>query len=73
MLGRNQDTGNGGPSLSTGNNNFGNPATIPGGNNFDVQRSSDFTAIIGDPRNDENLIVSQLHHAFIKFHNKVVD
>ncbi|MBD0352545.1 MAG: hypothetical protein ICV65_15460, partial [Flavisolibacter sp.] len=73
LLGRNQDTGNGGPSLRTGNNNFGNPATIPGGNNFDVQRSSDFTAIIGDPRNDENLIVSQLHHAFIKFHNKVVD
>lgn len=73
LLGTNKDTGNGGPSLSTGNNNFGNPATIAGGNNFDVQRTSDFTAIIGDPRNDENLIVSQIHHAFIKFHNKVTD
>jgi hypothetical protein len=31
------------------------------------------TAIIGDPRNDENLIVSQLHHAMLKFHNGVVD
>ena len=31
------------------------------------------TALIGDPRNDENLIVSQLHLAFLKFHNAVVD
>src|SRR5256714_14339060 len=30
-------------------------------------------ALIGDPRNDENAIVSQLHLAFIKFHNKVLD
>ncbi len=30
-------------------------------------------ALTGDPRNDENAIVSQLHLAFIKFHNKVVD
>jgi len=30
-------------------------------------------ALLGDPRNDENAIVSQLHLAFIKFHNKVVD
>ncbi|HEX8355489.1 MAG TPA: heme peroxidase family protein [Pyrinomonadaceae bacterium] len=30
-------------------------------------------AIIGDPRNDENLIVAQLHLAFLKFHNKVVE
>jgi len=30
-------------------------------------------ALIGDPRNDENAIVSQLHLAFIKFHNKVVE
>lgn len=27
--------------------------------------------LIGDDRNDENLIVAQLHLAFIKFHNKV--
>src|SRR5262249_20190540 len=30
-------------------------------------------ALIGDPRNDENLIVSQLHVAFARFHNAVVD
>lgn len=30
-------------------------------------------ALIGDPRNDENLIVAQTHVAFLKFHNKVVD
>src|SRR5207249_2415770 len=26
-------------------------------------------ALIGDPRNDENVIVSQLHAAFLRFHN----
>jgi hypothetical protein len=30
-------------------------------------------ALIADPRNDENLIISQLHLAFLKFHNKVVE
>jgi hypothetical protein len=30
-------------------------------------------ALIGDPRNDENTFVSQLHLLFIKFHNRVVD
>nr|WP_319385730.1 heme peroxidase family protein [uncultured Roseibium sp.] len=30
-------------------------------------------AIIGDARNDENLFVAQLHLAFIRLHNKIVD
>ncbi|MCE6977265.1 hypothetical protein EI534_07590 [Pseudomonas frederiksbergensis] len=30
-------------------------------------------ARIGDPRNDENVIVAQMHLAFLKFHNAVVD
>lgn len=30
-------------------------------------------ARIGDPRNDENTIVAQLHLAFLKFHNAVID
>lgn len=30
-------------------------------------------AVIGDPRNDENLLVAQLHVAFMRFHNRVVD
>ena len=55
--------------------------SAPGANKFlidaaapkDLPRNSQNTAIIGDPRNDENLIVSQLHLAFLKFHNAVVD
>ena len=35
--------------------------------------STDRAALIGDPRNDENLIVSQLHLAFLKAHNGLVD
>jgi Animal haem peroxidase len=30
-------------------------------------------AVIGDSRNDENLIVSQFHTAFLRFHNTAVD
>jgi hypothetical protein len=30
-------------------------------------------ALIGDPRNDENIIVGQLHLLFLRFHNKVVE
>ncbi len=33
----------------------------------------DRAAQIGDPRNDENLIVAQLHLAFLKAHNRLVD
>jgi hypothetical protein len=40
---------------------------------FDLPRNSQNTAIIGDLRNDENFLVSQLHLAFMKFHNVVVD
>jgi hypothetical protein len=41
--------------------------------NDDLPRNSQNTALIADPRNDENTIVSQLHVAFLKFHNAVVD
>lgn len=40
---------------------------------FDLPRNSQSTALLGDPRNDENLIVSQLHMSMLKFHNAVVD
>ena len=30
-------------------------------------------AFIGDPRNDENLVVAQFHLALLRFHNAVVD
>ena len=39
----------------------------------DVPRMTDGTAIIADPRNDENVIISGLQSAFLLFHNKVVD
>jgi hypothetical protein len=73
--------------LTLGNNTKDGPGG-PAGNSamqeqidFDVPRinnsvdpaASTHTAVIGDPRNDENLIVSQFHHAMLKFHNAVVD
>lgn len=39
----------------------------------DLPRKPNGTAIIGDPRNEENLIVSQLHLLFLKFYNKIFD
>ena len=39
----------------------------------DLQRSPDGTAVIGDPRNDENRVISQLQLAMIRFHNATVD
>ncbi|HVL05101.1 MAG TPA: heme peroxidase family protein [Acidimicrobiales bacterium] len=39
----------------------------------DLPRNHQGRALIGDPRNDVHFIVSQLHLAFIRFHNAVVD
>jgi Animal haem peroxidase len=39
----------------------------------DLPRTRSDTAIIGDPRNDENLMIAGLHAAFLLFHNKAVD
>lgn len=39
----------------------------------DLVRSPRGTAVIGDPRNDENRIVSQIQLGMIRFHNKVAD
>jgi hypothetical protein len=39
----------------------------------DLPRNQQGRALIGDPRNDENIIVSQLQLLFIRFHAKVVD
>jgi hypothetical protein len=38
----------------------------------DLPRNSKNMALIGDPRNDENIIISQLQLAFLKFHNAVL-
>jgi hypothetical protein len=39
----------------------------------DLPRSPEGFALIGDHRNDENLLVAQTHLTFLKFHNKVCD
>jgi Animal haem peroxidase len=39
----------------------------------DLPRGPDGRALIGDPRNDENRIVAQLHAVFLRFHNQVAD
>jgi len=39
----------------------------------DLQRNNAGRAIIGDPRNDENIFVAQVQCAFIRFHNKCVE
>ncbi|MBZ9803460.1 peroxidase family protein [Mesorhizobium sp. ES1-6] len=41
------------------------------GRSHDIR--NDRAALIGDPRNDENLIVAQLHVAFLRAHNALVD
>ena len=46
------------------------PDGLPG---TDLQRNEQGFALIGDPRNDENVAVSQLQLAFVNFHNRVVD
>jgi len=39
----------------------------------DLPRRTDGTAIIADPRNDENLMIAGLQAAFILFHNQAVE
>ena len=39
----------------------------------DLPRNPLNTAIIGDPRNDENRVISQMQLGFLRFHNAVVD
>ncbi|HEV2864117.1 MAG TPA: heme peroxidase family protein [Pyrinomonadaceae bacterium] len=68
MVGSNAPVGPGGPS------NNGNDSGMVQQTNWDVPRiPGTLTAVIGDPRNDENLIVVQFHHAMLRFHNAVVD
>jgi hypothetical protein len=43
------------------------------GQPYDVPRNAQGQALIADPRNDVHMIISQLHLAFLKFHNRIVD
>jgi Animal haem peroxidase len=67
--------------LKVGQNVPQDPATglppgvpIPPANDLrrDLPRNNKI-AVIGDSRNDENLIVAQFHTAFLRFHNATVD
>ncbi len=59
----------GGAKLLTGADNPGQSGLA----NDDVLRSPNGRAMIGDPRNDENRVISQLQLAMIRFHNHVCD
>jgi len=66
--GANSPVGPGGPS------NNGNAGGMVQQTNWDVPRiPGTNTAVIGDPRNDENLIIVQFQHAMLRFHNAIVD
>ena len=59
----------GGAKLLTGEDNPGQA----GLNDDDLLRSPNGRAMIGDPRNDENGVLSQMQLAVIRFHNHVCD
>ena len=69
----------GGPDRSPelyerGGRRMGAKLKIENGGLFeDLPRTPANVAIIGDPRNDENMIISGFQAAMIKFHNNVVD
>ena len=68
LIGTNLNNGPGGPS------NNGSQSGMLTQSRFDVPRVAvSNTAVIGDPRNDENLVVVQFQHAMLRFHNAVVD
>jgi Animal haem peroxidase len=48
---------------------FGTPLSLGSAGVHDLQRNGAGIALIGDPRNDENVIVSQLHGLMLRFHN----
>ena len=39
----------------------------------DLPRNANGTAILVEPRNDENLIIAQIHLSFLRLHNSLVD
>jgi Animal haem peroxidase len=68
QVGTNLPNGPGGPSSN------GAPNGMSAQTTWDVPRIlGTNTAVIGDPRNDENLIIVQFQHAMLRFHNAVVD
>ena len=76
LYARNPEAGSGktpGPKFLIGktiNVAFGN---VTGNHRNDLPRNPEGFALIGDHRNDENLVVAQTHLAFLKFHNAICD
>jgi len=62
------------PYMYDGSSKFllGDPISGGSAHATDLVRSKNGRALIGDPRNDENSIVSQLQGLFERFHNRVV-
>lgn len=58
------------PYLYDGSNRF---RLLLSEDGHDLDRNRQGTALIADPRNDENILISQLQILFIKFHNKVFE
>jgi hypothetical protein len=50
----------------------GAPAILPPANDLARNGADPQRAIIGDPRNDENTLVSQLQGLFLRFHNRLI-
>ncbi len=46
--------------------------SVAGSKETDLPRAADGTAKIADPRNDQHIILSQLHLAFLRLHNRVL-
>ena len=46
--------------------------TRDGSKKYDLPRNNQGVALMGDPRNDENLVLSQLQVAMLRFHNACV-
>ena len=42
-------------------------------NDRDLPRNADGSAIVGDGRNDENQVIAQIHVAFLRAHNRLID
>lgn len=59
--------------LLLGQTSIGGAQAAFAGLPHDLPRNAQGFAIIGDERNDENLLVAQTHVAFLRFHNAMVD
>jgi hypothetical protein len=67
------DGKNPGPKLLVGRTINVAAGGVTGDHPNDLPRSPEGFALIGDHRNDENLVVAQTHLALLKFHNAVCD